>query len=78
MSLLTWLLDDKIDKNTQLLIDKAYCEGAKNEREAILGILDRLIPNFVKVNTSVARQARAEILERAGKSEDNDKQFQQL
>ena len=74
MSLLDWLLDDKIDKNTQKLIDAAYCEGAKREREAILGILDRLIPNFVKVNTSVARQARAEIAERSGHCEDNTTQ----
>ena len=73
MSLIRWLLDDQPQNFTQpsdyeikRLIDSAYCQGAKNEREAILGILDRLIPKFVKVNISVARRARAEIPERNG------------
>jgi hypothetical protein len=69
MSLCKWILDDKPDLYTQRLIDAAYVEGARREREAILGILDRLIPQFVQVNNSVARQARAEIAERCSKNE---------
>jgi hypothetical protein len=62
-------MDCNDNVETQRLMDAAYIEGAKHEREAILGILDRLIPQFMSVNNSVARQAREEILERCSKNE---------
>ena len=62
--LLDWLLSDCPTKEHADSLDAAFAEGARREREAILGILDRLIPQFVQVNNSVARQARAEIFER--------------
>jgi len=65
--ILAWMLGCSTDDETQRLMDAAYVEGAHNERQAILGILDRLIPQFVSVNNSVARQAREEILARCEK-----------
>ena len=62
--LLGWILSDCPTKEHADSLDAAYAEGARHEREAILGILDRLIPKFVRVNNSVARQARDEIARR--------------
>jgi hypothetical protein len=69
--IMAWLMDCSTDDEVQRLIDAAYCEGARREREAILGILDRLIPEFIQVNNSVARQARAEIFGRCGHESKN-------
>jgi len=63
-AIMAWLMDCSTDDEVQRLIDAAYCEGARREREAILGILDRLIPEFNAVNTSLARQVRDQILSR--------------
>jgi hypothetical protein len=66
--ILAWLCgDDPTDKilnDINKLVDAAYIEGARREREEILDILDRLIPQYVAVNNSVARQAREEIASR--------------
>lgn len=66
-AIMAWMMNCNDNVETQRLMDAAYVEGARHEREAILGILDRLLPEFIQVNNSVARQARAEIAERCGK-----------
>ena len=66
--LIAWLFGhretDKILNDINRMLDASYAEGARREREEILDILDRLIPQYVAVNNSVARQAREEIAAR--------------
>jgi len=50
--------------DVSLLMDTAYAEGAKRERQEILDILDRLNVQYAEVYSSVARQAREEIAAR--------------
>ena len=61
---IAWLMECESYGDIQRQLDAAYCAGVRKEREEILAILDRLIPQFVQVNNSVARQAREEIAHR--------------